>query len=166
MPLMRPWSIVAERVSSGLNQRITETTMTDNKVKGSCFCKHVSYEISDNMGVFQYCHCSRCRKVTGSAHAANLFVAPDDFKWLAGEESVIQYDPPETKYFATAFCRHCGSNLPWLSKSGRVVIIPAGTLDDDPGIRPSQNIFCGSRPGWYAPASALPEYGQGQPPKN
>jgi hypothetical protein len=55
--------------------------------------------------------------------------------------------------------------LPWLSKSKKVVIIPAGTLDDDPGIRPTQNIFCGSRPAWYTHASALPEFDEMPPRK-
>jgi len=138
--------------------------VSENKVNGSCFCNKVSYEITGNMGVFQYCHCSRCRKVTGSAHAANLFVAPDDFQWSSGEESVARYDPPETKYFATAFCKNCGSSLPWLSKSGQVVVIPAGTLDGDPGVKPTQNIFCGSRSAWYTAASSLPEY-ENMPPR-
>jgi hypothetical protein len=138
--------------------------MSENKVNGSCFCKKVNYEISGNMGVFQYCHCSRCQKVTGSAHAANLFVTPDDFKWLSGEENVGRYDPPETKYFATSFCKNCGSPLPWLSKSGQVVIVPAGSLDGDPGIRPTQNIHCGSRSAWYTDASSLPEH-EDMPPR-
>ena len=135
--------------------------MSEYKVSGSCFCKNVSYEITGNMGVFQYCHCSRCQKVTGSAHASNVFVSPDDFKWLSGEENVGRYDPPETKYFATSFCKTCGSSLPWLSKSGQVVIVPAGSLDGDPGIRPSQNIYCGSRSAWYTAASSLPENEEG-----
>ena len=139
--------------------------MSEEKVGGSCFCAKVSYEISGNMGVFQYCHCSRCQKVTGSAHASNLFVAPEDFKWLGGEDHVGRYDPPETKYFATSFCKQCGSLLPWLSKSGRVFIIPAGTLDGDPGVRPTQNIFCGSRSDWYADASSLPENDEMPPRK-
>ncbi|MCF6263007.1 MAG: GFA family protein [Xanthomonadales bacterium] len=135
--------------------------MSTKCVRGSCFCKKVSYEISGNMGVFQYCHCSRCQKVTGSAHAANIFVAPSDFRWQQGEECVVRYDPPETKYFTTSFCKQCGSSLPWLSKSGKVVIIPAGSLDEDPGIRPSQNIYCDSRSSWYIAASDLPENKQG-----
>jgi len=134
--------------------------VSETKVSGSCFCNEVSYEIKGNMGIFQYCHCSRCRKFTGSAHAANLFVAPADFGWLSGEASVGKYDPPETKYFATAFCNICGSSLPWLSKSGQAMIIPAGSLDTDPGIKPSHNIFCGSRPAWYTAASSLPEHDQ------
>ena len=139
--------------------------MSDDAVKGSCFCGQASYEFSGNLGVFQYCHCSRCQKITGSAHASNLFVAPDKFKWLSGENNVGRYDPPDTKYYATAFCKTCGSFMPWLSKSGQVVIVPAGSLDDDPGIRPTQNIYCGSRPIWYKAASTLMEYEDGQPRK-
>jgi len=139
--------------------------MSEKKVSGSCFCRNVSYEIKGNMGVFQYCHCSRCRKFTGSAHAANMFVSPRDFMWLRGEDYISRYDPPDTKYFATAFCKNCGSSLPWLSKSGHVVIIPAGSLDGDPGIQPTQNIFCGSRPAWYTAASSLPEHEEAPPRK-
>ena len=137
--------------------------MSEKSVKGSCFCKQVSYELTGNLGVFQYCHCSRCRKFTGSAFAANVVVAPGDFHWLDGEQYVGLYNPEETKYFATAFCKNCGSSLPWLSKSGRVVIVPAGTLDEDPGIRPDKNIFCGSRPAWYTSAASLPEHDEGPP---
>lgn len=140
--------------------------MSEQKAHGSCLCKKVNYEITGNMGVFQYCHCSRCRKVTGSAHASNLFVSPDDFHWLSGEEYVGRYDPENTRYFATCFCKNCGSALPWLSKSGKVVIIPAGSLDGDPELKPTQNIFCGSRPAWYVHASDLPEHEEMPPRKS
>jgi hypothetical protein len=140
--------------------------MSERKVTGSCLCKKACYEIAGNMGVFQYCHCSRCRKVTGSAYASNLFVAPADFKWLSGEDGVGRYDPADSKYFATCFCKNCGSSLPWLSKSGRVVIIPAGTLDGDPEIKPSQNIYCGSGADWYVHASTLPENEEMPPRKS
>ena len=137
--------------------------MSDNAVTGSCLCGKTRYELKDNLGVFQYCHCSRCRKFTGSAHAANVFVAPGDFLWLDGEEYVGRYDPEHTKYFATAFCKNCGSSLPWLSKSGRVVVVPAGTLDGDPGIRPDKNIFCASRAEWYTSVESLPQHDEGPP---
>jgi len=139
--------------------------MSGQEVTGSCLCKKVSYRVTGNMGVFQYCHCSRCRKFTGSAHAANMFVAPADFSWLTGEEFVGRYDPEHTKYFTTCFCKNCGSSLPWLSKSGRLVVIPAGTLDGDPGIRPGQNIFYASKADWYTHASDLPEFDE-LPPRN
>ena len=129
--------------------------MDQSKASGSCLCKKVSYEISANLGIFQYCHCSRCRKFTGSAHAANLLVSPQHFKWIIGEEYVGRFEPAETKHFATSFCKNCGSSLPWLTKSKKAIVVPAGTLDSDPGIKPSQNVFWGSRAEWYKEASEL-----------
>lgn len=138
--------------------------MTDNEISGSCLCRKVTYTISGNLGIFQYCHCSRCRKFSGSAFASNLMVSPDDFKWKSGEELVGRYELEEAKHFATSFCKNCGSSLPWLSQSGKAVIVPAGTLDGDPEIRPSQNIYCGSRAVWYEDPGSIPENDE-LPPK-
>ena len=132
--------------------------MSEPEATGRCLCNKVRYSIRNNVGVFQYCHCSRCRKFTGSAHAANLLVAPEDFSWLAGEDYVGRFELDGTKHFATSFCKLCGSSLPWLAKSGKVVVVPAGTLDDDPKIRPSQNIFFASRAVWYVEADSLPTH--------
>ena len=138
--------------------------MPPYEARGRCLCHQVSYAIWGHLGLFQYCHCSRCRKFTGSAFAANLLVAPDDFRWLSGEEFVGRYELGDAEHFATSFCTRCGSSLPWLAKSGKVVVVPAGTLDDDPGIQPLQNVFWDSRAGWYAEPDALPKYAQ-LPPK-
>ncbi len=138
--------------------------MSSYSVTGRCLCRKVSYAITGHLDIFQYCHCSRCRKFTGSAFAANLLVSPADFHWLNGEEWVGRYEVEDAKHFATSFCKQCGSSLPWLGKSGKVVVIPAGSLDDDPHIRPSRNIFCGSRVVWYREPIALPEYDE-LPPK-
>ena len=134
--------------------------MVDNTIKGSCLCGEVGYEYSGDVRVFQYCHCSRCRKFTGSAHAANIIIAPEHFHWLKGEEKVGRYKAPDAKYFATSFCKNCGSSLPWKNQGGTAVIIPAGTLDEDPGVRPTQNIHYASRAAWYEDASNLPKYDQ------
>ena len=139
--------------------------MPQDQVKGSCLCKKVSYAIKGNLGIFQYCHCSRCRKFTGSAFAANIIVSPDDFQWLTGEEYVGRYELEGAKHFATSFCKSCGSSLPWLGQSRRAVVVPAGTLDDDPQIRPSKNIYCLSRASWYTDPGKLPEYDELPPRK-
>ena len=132
--------------------------MPDNETTGSCLCGAVEYAISGNLGIFQYCGCSRCRKFTGSAFASNLLVSPDDFRWLRGEQHVGRYELPEARHFATSFCRQCGSSLPWLAQSGKSVVVPAGTLDQDPQIRPMQNIYCASRAAWYVEPMSLPAY--------
>ena len=48
--------------------------MTDSVVRGSCVCGGIGYEIRPPYLFFQYCHCSRCRKLSGSAHGANIFL--------------------------------------------------------------------------------------------
>jgi len=65
--------------------------MTEASVNGSCFCGTECYQVSGNIGIFQYCHCSRSQKFTGSAFAANLFVLaaetsrlPDLFNIVGG----------------------------------------------------------------------------------
>ena len=132
-------------------------------IKGSCLCQAVSYQYHAPAFVFQYCHCSRCRKFTGSAHAANIIVDPKQFEWLSGEDMVGRFEHPDAKHYATCFCKCCGSSLPWLAKSGRSVVIPAGTLDQDPGIKPVQNIFWQSRAVWREEVDALPHYDELQP---
>ena len=129
--------------------------MSHQIANGSCLCGEVTYKITGNLGIFQYCHCSRCRKFTGSAHASNIIIALEHFKWTSGEALVGRFEPKETKHFATSFCKNCGSSLPWLSKSHKAIVVPAGTLDSDPGIRPFQNIFWGSKAEWYKDASGL-----------
>ena len=134
------------------------------KTKGSCLCGDVTYQFSGPEFVFQYCHCSRCRKFTGSAHAANIIVAQQQFEWLSGESSVGRFEHPDARHFATCFCTRCGSSLPWLAKSGGSVIIPAGTLDEDPGIRPLHNIFYQDRAPWLKAVEELVSY-DALPPK-
>lgn len=127
-------------------------------VKGSCLCGGVSYEFSGSFGIFQYCRCSRCRKFTGSAFAANILVPPDKFTWTSGQELIGRFELEDTRHFATGFCKKCGSSLPWLTQSGKSYVVGAGTLDDDPGIRPMQNIQCASQAEWFTYPHELPEY--------
>lgn len=129
-------------------------------IHGSCLCGDVTYEVRGNIGIFQYCHCSRCRKLTGTAHASNLFVAPDDFSYTSGEDQVVRFDMEDTKYFAPCHCSRCGSTLPWLSKSGKIVVVPAGTLDETPDIKPFQNIYWDSRAPWYEETHELSKYAE------
>jgi hypothetical protein len=136
--------------------------MSEN-IKGSCLCQAVTYQYHGPEYVFQYCHCSRCRKFSGSAHTANIIVDPKQFEWLSGEDMLGRFEHPEAKHFATCFCKKCGSSLPWMAKSGRALIIPAGTLDQDPGIRPTQNIFWQDRADWREEVGALPKHDQLQP---
>lgn len=131
--------------------------------QGSCLCGGVRYTIRGPFHVFRYCHCSRCRKATGSAHASNLFVAPDRFRWTAGEALVVRYDLPQARSFATCFCRLCGSPLPHATRSGEEIVVPAGSLDVDPGCRPEHSIFRDHGAAWYEDPASLPSFAERPP---
>jgi hypothetical protein len=124
--------------------------------RGSCLCGTVRYRITGPILNFQYCHCSRCRKFTGSGHAANLFVRPEDLEWLQGEDSLGGYELKAEPGFTTAFCKNCGCSMPNMSSSGKFWVVPAGALDDDPEVKPARNIFWGSRAPWFLDSASLP----------
>jgi hypothetical protein len=99
--------------------------------------------------VFALCHCSRCRKSTGSAHASNIFTDPGNITWHTGQSLVRRFELPSAERFSKCFCSECGSPVPSLSRDGKRLLIPAGSLNSDPGVRPHARIFLASRAAWY-----------------
>jgi hypothetical protein len=130
--------------------------MDEPTIQGSCVCGAVRFGIRPPYRFFQYCHCSRCRKRSGSAHAANIAIPVDQLVWLAGADHVRTFELPGAKSWGNAFCADCGSGLPWKTRNGRAWIVPAGALDDDPGAKPTRNIHFASRASWHAIAGDLP----------
>jgi hypothetical protein len=114
-------------------------------VRGGCLCGAVTYQARLPFAKFVVCYCSRCRKASGSAYASNAYVSPGAFQWTRGENVAVRYDLPEARSFATSFCGKCGSPLPHYTRSGREIVIPAGSLDDDPGARPATSAHWDSR---------------------
>ena len=74
--------------------------MTNEALTGSCLCGAVTYQLSPPFLQFVHCHCSRCRKATGTAHATNLYTHPDNFTWTSSDDNVARYDLPSAKSFA------------------------------------------------------------------
>lgn len=127
-----------------------------SKISGSCLCGKVSFESNNTFDQFHLCHCIQCQKITGSAHAANLFTSPDNIQWLSGEEFIKRFDYPG-RDFPKAFCTECGCTVPFISGSGKALIVPAGCLDAKPDIDAQDNIFCDEKASWYDKAlSAQP----------
>lgn len=131
--------------------------MTSSLLRGGCLCGAVQFEVAGEITKFYHCHCSRCRKSTGTGHASNLFLQPAALRWLTGEESVRSFKLPEAKRFTRQFCASCGSPLPRQIKDTDIVIAPAGSLDTEPPARPQARIFWDSRASWSC-GGDLPAY--------
>jgi hypothetical protein len=127
---------------------------------GSCLCGDVRYEVTGPIVRTANCHCSRCRRARSAAHATNFFCRLDDFRFTSGEQRVRYYKVPEAQYFTVAFCDHCGSAVPRASADRGIAVIPAGSLDGDPEMRPQIHIFTGSKAPWFEITDALPQHAE------
>jgi hypothetical protein len=132
--------------------------MQQESISGSCLCGEVRFEIKPPLSGFRYCHCSRCRKATGGAHAANIFLPESQFAWLAGEALIRRFDLPGAKRFAVCFCMQCGTRVPHKIVGTENVLVPAGILDACPDERPDGSIFWGSRAPWYVEPAERPKH--------
>ena len=130
--------------------------MSSEKYSGSCICGSVKYEISGEFRAFFHCHCSRCRKASGTGHASNVILNPDTAEWTEGEGLIRSYKVPEADRFGTVFCTNCGSPLPRIAMERHLAVIPAGSLDGSPEIAPTGRNFFGSRTEWSCDTSELP----------
>lgn len=79
------------------------------------------------------------------------------FRFERGEALLRSYKVPDAKYFTHTFCNECGSTMPRVDTARGIVIIPMGSLDDDPGVRPERHIFVESKAPWEEISDDLPK---------
>ena len=129
-----------------------------NCVDGGCLCGEVRFRVRGAPAFMRNCHCSRCRRARSAAFATNLGYLPEQFTWLAGETLVRRYKIPEANRFTNAFCSRCGGEAPSAWPNIPFIVVPAGTLDDDPGMRPQQHIHVAAKASWHSFVDDLPQF--------
>ena len=122
---------------------------------GECFCRAVGYAVADEFAYAMNCHCSGCRRATGSAFKPFGGIERDKFAVAKGAKSLSINGAPDNH---DAFCSSCGSLLYSVVRDGAFVHVAMGTLVDDPAIRPSKHIFVGSKAPWFTITDDLPQY--------
>lgn len=125
---------------------------------GQCLCGAVKYEVTGAVAAFHICYCSRCRHSTGSAHAANIFTAPDNITWLSGKDQIQRFELETAKNFIKQFCKVCGSAVPYIDRAGTTLLIPAGGLNGNLELTPDDRIFCADRSAWVDNIPDSPEF--------
>lgn len=130
--------------------------MTD-KYLGSCLCQKIKFEVIGNFESFFLCHCKYCQKDTGSAHAANLFSSTSKLNWLSGEDFAKTFNLPNTRH-VKSFCSECGAAIPTLLNKGKLIMVPAGSLDAPINLIPSAHLFMNSKAKWEKHLEELPAF--------
>ncbi len=132
-------------------------------ITGRCLCAAVQFEIDGRLGPAIYCHCSQCRRASGSAFATNASVRARYLQFRSGRDAIREYESTPGKF--RAFCSRCGSPLySRLASDPESFRIRLGTLDGDPGRRPSAHFWVGSKAVWHEITDALPQFAGDVPP--
>ncbi len=130
--------------------------------QGSCLCKSIRYEIAGELGDFGYCHCTSCRKASGSAHGANSPVDRANFRLLIGEETLREFESSPGKF--RVFCSNCGSPIfAYLASSPDVLRIRLGSLDTPFTKQPKAHTFVGDKASWEPIDDDLPQFDEWAP---
>ena len=126
-------------------------------LRGSCLCGAVRYRLAAPLHEIHHCHCSRCRKAHGAAFSTFGRLDAKHFEVTSGADHVRRYR--SSSAVERTFCATCGSNLTFhFDGLPDAVWIAVGTLDDDPGVRPSGHIFATSKASWVEITDELPQW--------
>lgn len=129
-------------------------------IRGSCLCGGVKFEVACVSGPFELCHCSRCRKVSGSAYMAAIGVRRENFRFLSGQALVKVYEAPLVESpppYRVCFCSVCGCCVPDPNDTSEFFEIAAGLLDDDLNMHPDKHIFVEVKANWDEIHDKLPQ---------
>ncbi|WDD97563.1 GFA family protein [Thalassomonas actiniarum] len=115
-------------------------------MNGKCLCGKVTFAITGTLPNLYQCHCSLCRKLTGSSSDSAMFLSREQFSWRSGEQLISSYKT-ETG-FRSDFCQNCGSTVPHLMNNQKQYWIPAGLLEGESDIKVAAHLFVGSKCQW------------------
>ena len=92
------------------------------------------YAVADEFRYAMICHCSNCRRTTGSAFKPFAGIEREKFAVTQGADKLMVYGDDKAN---DTHCRACGSLLFSVVRDGAFVHVAMGTLVDVPSIRPT-----------------------------
>ena len=128
--------------------------MDQKRLRGSCLCGLVTYEVPDAFEYSLICHCSQCRRATGAS--SKPFAGIPMTELTIYNRNAIRPYGNENGFDAR--CERCGSLLFSTVRDGAYAHVTLGTLLDDPSIRPSAHIFADSKASWETLCDKLPRF--------
>jgi hypothetical protein len=149
----------------GSSMQPTNAPPPAEALTGSCLCGDVAYAIDATPVNVVNCHCTRCQRSRGTAHATNVFARQEELRWLRGADKLRTYKVADAQAFTTTFCVQCGSLLPSLFEPIRRYNVPTGSLDRPLAAKPSLHIHVASRAPWFEITDTLPQYAD-MPPRD
>ncbi|MFM0034715.1 GFA family protein [Paraburkholderia strydomiana] len=123
---------------------------------GGCLCGAVHYSVKDEFIYALNCHCSSCRRATGSAFKPFAGIERDKLCITQGKDNLLIFGDERASH--DVHCKTCGSLMFSVVRNAEFVHVTLGTLADTPTIRPTAHIFVGSKAAWHDITDQLPQH--------
>lgn len=129
------------------------------ELKGRCSCGAVEFMIPDAFIYAAYCHCSECRRTTGSSFSVFGGISDSDLKITKGQDNIkFNRKSEDTE---GAFCSRCCTAIYGRKSKLGLTHIQYGTLDEAPSLLPQVHLYVGSKAPWDIICDKLPQYIEG-----
>ncbi len=128
-----------------------------NQAEGRCFCGLFRFSVTGSFGDVRYCHCSQCRRKSGTAFTANANIAREQWR-LDGPQDLITEFEHKSGLF-NAFCSRCGSPL-YARSDGEPddIRVRLGGFDGPLDTTITGHVWTASKADWYLIDDALPRF--------
>ncbi len=124
---------------------------------GSCLCGTVNIKLNGDISDIIHCHCSLCRKNSGTAYATNGFINTTEFEIVSGENSLSSFSIKPGRH--RHFCSQCGTPVFSSNEEDPTRLrLRLGILDSDISERPISHNLVTSKANWDDLDASLPRY--------
>lgn len=130
---------------------------------GGCLCGAIRYELRAPVENLVACYCTDCRHASGTAASINARVPERDFLLVSGRTKVFEKAADSGRPLQRHFCGDCGSPIYSRHTDGDQVILKAGSLDRQQGMRIGASIWVRSAPPWAQVDTTVPCFEEGRP---
>ncbi len=121
------------------------------RISGACVCGAVTYAGVVDPVFSGNCHCTDCRKLSGSGHLS-LLVVPNHQVTINGQVQRHSVTADSGATVANFFCPKCGSQI---YKTGDymtdMTFLVAATLDDPEVFKPEMSVYASRALSWDQP---------------
>ena len=115
-----------------------------------CACGQTSISVEGNPEMHGVCHCTNCKRRTGSAFGISSYFPKSGILEMTGEMNVYAFHHGAGKHDQRRhFCANCGTTLFWhISTLPDLIGIAGGCFADDGLPEPSYSVTHGKKEAW------------------
>lgn len=125
---------------------------------GGCLCGAVRFTCSADPVMSGHCHCTDCRKSSGTGHCTHVMVPAAAFA-VSGDVTFYSRPADSGNLVTRGFCGICGSPLFSRNSAMPDLVFPRASVLDNPDlVAPQMIVYADRAPAWDRMDPALPAF--------